>query len=118
MITKQDFLEQPLHAEVRPFSLSSILQSSRNFRPPTVLVSFSSEPTVQHREISAMVQNKSLVYKAVPTGLPEMGKHLAVETSDFDADSKLDDGSILVKILYISLDPYMRGRLRDPSIKS
>ena len=65
-----------------------------------------------------MVQNKSLIYKAVPTGLPEMGKHLAVESSEFDLEQKLEDGSILVSILYTSLDPYMRGRLRDPGTNS
>lgn len=65
-----------------------------------------------------MVQNKSLVYKQVPTGLPEMGKHMVIETSEIDLDAKLEDGSILVKELWQSVDPYMRGRLREPGTKS
>jgi hypothetical protein len=65
-----------------------------------------------------MVQNKSLIYKQVPQGLPEMGKHLAVESSEFDLDSKLNEGSILVRVQWTSMDPYMRGRLRQPGSKS
>jgi len=38
------------------------------------------------------------------------------ETIDLD-DVPLN-GGVLVKILYLSVDPYMRGRMRDPSTPS
>lgn len=39
-------------------------------------------------------------------------------TQTIDLDNVKLDGGILVKTLYLSLDPYMRGKCRDPSIKS
>ena len=65
-----------------------------------------------------MVQNKALVFKAIPSGLPEAGKHLTVETSNFDEQQNPPSGGITVKINYASFDPYQRGRMRDASIKS
>ncbi|KAF4548470.1 NADP-dependent oxidoreductase RED1-like protein [Elsinoe fawcettii] len=64
-----------------------------------------------------MVQNKGLIFKAVPTGLPEAGKHLAVETRDTNID-KAPAGGAVLKINYVSFDPYQRGRLRSPEVKS
>jgi NADPH-dependent curcumin reductase CurA len=61
-----------------------------------------------------MVQNKALVYKKLPTGTPVAGEHLAIETLDFDLTQPAPDGGLLVRGLYFSLDPYMRGRMRDP----
>lgn len=34
-----------------------------------------------------------------------------------DLDTVPLNGGVLVKSLYLSVDPYMRGRLRDPKIK-
>ena len=51
--------------------------------------------------------------------LPEPGK-----TTVFDASETIDlenislDGGFLVKVLVLSIDPYMRGRMRDASKKS
>lgn len=53
------------------------------------------------------------------TGYPEPGK-----TTVYDNSQRIDvynvplDKGFLVKILVMSIDPYMRGRMRDPSIKS
>lgn len=65
-----------------------------------------------------MVQNKALIYKKLPTGKPVAGEHLTVETREFDLNQPIPDDGALVRGLYFSLDPYMRGRMRDPSIKS
>ncbi|RYP04939.1 hypothetical protein DL764_004151 [Monosporascus ibericus] len=64
------------------------------------------------------MRNKTLIFKAIPTGLPEPGKHLAVEDRGFDADAAPPAGGLTVEILYASFDPYLRGKMRDPSIKS
>ncbi|KAI9756570.1 MAG: hypothetical protein M1815_003286 [Lichina confinis] len=65
-----------------------------------------------------MVQNKAVIFKKVPEGLPVEGEHLVVEATDFDTDQAPPPGGITVKIHVFSLDPYQRGRLRDASIKS
>ncbi|KAK5988290.1 NADP-dependent oxidoreductase RED1 [Cladobotryum mycophilum] len=56
-----------------------------------------------------MAPSKTLIYKKVPTGLPVAGEHLVVESRD---------GGIILEVLYASYDPYLRGKMRDPSIKS
>lgn len=57
--------------------------------------------------------------KAIPTGVPEPGKHLVVEDKPFDAASTAaPEGGLLVENLYASYDPYLRGRMRDPKVKS
>ena len=53
--------------------------------------------------------NKKWVLKKRPEGYPSI--------DDFDiVNSPIPDpkhGEVLIKTLYLSLDPYMRGRLRD-----
>ncbi|KAL5384989.1 hypothetical protein DPSP01_005089 [Paraphaeosphaeria sporulosa] len=65
-----------------------------------------------------MVQNKGIIFKEIPTGWPEPGKHLAIEARDFDLEQAPPEGGMTVKTYYASFDPYQRGRMRDPSIKS
>ncbi|KAK2054249.1 zinc-binding dehydrogenase [Colletotrichum caudatum] len=59
----------------------------------------------------APTPNKSFVFKQVPTGLPVPGQDIAVEDRPIDLDQDLN-GGILIKVLYASFDPYMRGRMR------
>ncbi|KAK5166735.1 uncharacterized protein LTR77_008279 [Saxophila tyrrhenica] len=65
-----------------------------------------------------MTQNKSLIFKKIPTGTPVAGEHLVVEDRPIDLDAPLPDNGILVHNLYFSFDPYQRGRMRDVSIPS
>jgi NADPH-dependent curcumin reductase CurA len=65
-----------------------------------------------------MVQNKAVIYKEVPMGLPVPGQHLAVETREFDLGQAPPAGGLTTKNFYASFDPYQRGRMRDPSVKS
>ena len=65
-----------------------------------------------------MVQNKGLIFKAVPTGWPVAGKDLAVEAREFDLDQSPPAGGITVKNFYASFDPYQRGRMREANSKS
>ncbi|KAK2009662.1 zinc-binding dehydrogenase [Colletotrichum eremochloae] len=59
----------------------------------------------------APTPNKSFVFKQVPQGLPVPGQDLVVEDRPIDLDQDLN-GGILIKVLYSSFDPYMRGRMR------
>jgi NADPH-dependent curcumin reductase CurA len=65
-----------------------------------------------------MTQNKTLVYKKVPQGYPVPGQDLVVEDRPIDLDEAAPSGGLVVKLLYASYDPYLRGKMRDPSIKS
>ncbi|THU97165.1 alcohol dehydrogenase [Dendrothele bispora CBS 962.96] len=67
----------------------------------------------------APVRNAKVIFNEIPTGYPEPGK-----TTVYDASSTIDletvplNGGVLVKVLYLSADPYMRGKMRDASIVS
>ncbi|KAK2609166.1 Ca(2+)-dependent cysteine protease [Conoideocrella luteorostrata] len=64
-----------------------------------------------------MTGNKTLVYKKIPKGFPVAGEHLVVETREIDLE-KVPKGGLVVEIIYASFDPYLRPKMRDPSIKS
>ncbi|KAJ3489541.1 hypothetical protein NLI96_g2070 [Meripilus lineatus] len=65
------------------------------------------------------VPNARLVFNEVPQGYPEPGK-----TTVYDASPTIDpenvplNGGYLLKVLVVSVDPYLRGKMRDPKIKS
>ncbi|KAG9242677.1 hypothetical protein BJ878DRAFT_481812 [Calycina marina] len=65
-----------------------------------------------------MVQNKGLIFRAIPDGLPVPGKDIVVETRDFDLGQAPPVGGVTTKNLYASFDPYQRGKMRDAKIKS
>lgn len=62
-------------------------------------------------------QNPALVYKQIPQGEPKAGQDIAVENVD-SVPSDAPDGGVLAQVYYSSLDPYLRGLMRDPKIKS
>lgn len=65
-----------------------------------------------------MVQNKALIFADFPTALPEVGKHLKIESRDFDTEQQPPKDGITIKVNYVSFDPYQRGRMRKPEVKS
>ena len=53
------------------------------------------------------------------TGYPEPGKTTVYDTTEtIDLQSVVLNGGILIKTLELSIDPYMRGRMRSPEKKS
>ena len=52
---------------------------------------------------------KIILLKNRPTGKPEVSDFEIVE----DKDPKLSEGAVLLRSHYISVDPYLRGRMRD-----
>ncbi|KAI0045916.1 alcohol dehydrogenase [Auriscalpium vulgare] len=67
----------------------------------------------------APVTNARHIFIEIPTGLPEPGKHTAHDTSrTIDLENEPLHGGFLVKTLILSIDPYMRVKMRDASIKS
>ena len=66
-----------------------------------------------------MVSNKSLIFAKIPTHAPVPGEHLKLENRDFDLTSfPPPQNGITAKTLYVSLDPFMRGRMRPSTTKS
>ncbi|KAF9549757.1 hypothetical protein EC957_002822 [Mortierella hygrophila] len=59
-----------------------------------------------------MPSNTSVIYLAHPHEFPVVGEHLAVKTNK-DFNPVLKDGEVLARNLVFSLDPYMRGKMRD-----
>ncbi|MDA8646405.1 NADP-dependent oxidoreductase [Porticoccaceae bacterium] len=57
----------------------------------------------------AIKSNRSLVLASRPVGVPS-GENFRLETS---LTEPLEQGEILIKTLYLSLDPYMRGRMSE-----
>jgi len=92
------------------------------FRLLSLHPSISSSPSITTREsqlnTDAMVQNKGVIFKQVPTGLPVPGKDLTVESREFDIDQTPPASGVTTKNLYASFDPYQRGRMREPTKKS
>ncbi|EPS99472.1 hypothetical protein FOMPIDRAFT_1016999 [Fomitopsis schrenkii] len=67
----------------------------------------------------ASVRNASVLFNEIPTGYPELGKTVVLDASaTIVPDAVPLNGGFLVKVLILSIDPYMRGRMRDASIKS
>ncbi|ORZ04493.1 hypothetical protein BCR42DRAFT_475301 [Absidia repens] len=65
-----------------------------------------------------MVVNTQIIFSKVPTGDPVIGQDITVKESEFDLDTPLNDGDFIVKNLVLSVDPYIRVRMFDASIKS
>ena len=62
-------------------------------------------------------QSLSIAFPA--TGFPEPGKTTVYrDTATIDLDSVPLDGGVLFKTLYLSIDPFLRGRMRSPEVKS
>jgi NADPH-dependent curcumin reductase CurA len=67
----------------------------------------------------APIQNAAVIFAEIPTGYPEVGKHIKyVKDRTIDLDTVDTQGGIVTKNLVISIDPYMRGRMRSAEKKS
>lgn len=67
----------------------------------------------------APIQNAAVIFAEVPTGYPEAGRHLKyVKDRTIDLDTVDTQGGIVTKNLVVSIDPYMRGRMRSEEKKS
>jgi NADPH-dependent curcumin reductase CurA len=65
-----------------------------------------------------MVANKQVIFSQIPEGYPVADKDITIKNSTIDLDAELPNGDFILKNLVLSVDPYMRGRMRDASIKS
>ncbi|KAF9577417.1 hypothetical protein BGW38_007382, partial [Lunasporangiospora selenospora] len=54
-------------------------------------------------------QNKSVIFVKQPKGFPVAGEHLAVKNGTREVNLK--EGELLLRNLFVSVDPYLRGRM-------
>ncbi|KAG8715893.1 hypothetical protein FRC09_016212 [Ceratobasidium sp. 395] len=67
----------------------------------------------------APIKNGRLVFNSIPTDYPIPGETTVYDTSkEIDLDNAALNGGILTKALYLSIDPYLRGRMREVTSKS
>ncbi|CAF3454176.1 unnamed protein product [Rotaria socialis] len=67
----------------------------------------------------APIQNSAVIFAEIPSDYPVPGKHLKyVKDRTIDLDNVDMQGGIVTKNLVISIDPYMRGRMRSAEAKS
>lgn len=66
-----------------------------------------------------LTKNSRVLFNEVPKGYPEPGKTTVYDTTQtIDVENVHLDGGFLLKTLELSIDPYMRGRMRHPEKKS
>ena len=63
-----------------------------------------------------MVKNGTVIYAAQPTGLIVPDETVKYIEEEIDLENIPLNGGVLIKTLALSSDPYLRYRMRDPSI--
>ena len=64
-------------------------------------------------------RNIEIIFKQIPKGMPNPSTDFEIRKGTIDVDNvNLKEHEIVVRSLWASVDPYMRGRLRDPSIQN
>ncbi|KAJ7318173.1 hypothetical protein DFH08DRAFT_971639 [Mycena albidolilacea] len=67
----------------------------------------------------APIQNARVLFGSIPETFPIPGETTLYDTSQtIDLETEPLNGGFLVKTLVLSLDPFLRMRMRDPSVKS
>ncbi|THU85858.1 alcohol dehydrogenase [Dendrothele bispora CBS 962.96] len=67
----------------------------------------------------APIRNSQVIFNEIPKGLPEPGKTTIFnDKNTIDPETVPLDGSFLVKVLVLSADPYMRGKMRPVEVPS
>ncbi|QRW25956.1 Zinc-binding dehydrogenase [Rhizoctonia solani] len=61
------------------------------------------------------VQNSAAIFNSVPQGYPVLNETITHASDTIDLDNVPLSGGTLVKSVYLSIDPYMRGRMRKPT---
>ncbi|KAJ7648358.1 hypothetical protein DFH06DRAFT_1476369 [Mycena polygramma] len=67
----------------------------------------------------APVTNARVIFASIPKDFPVPGETIVYDTSQkIDLEAVPLNGGFLIKTLVLAVDPYMRGRMRDPEEKS
>ncbi|CAE7116869.1 unnamed protein product [Rhizoctonia solani] len=63
-------------------------------------------------------KNSAAIFNSVPEGYPVLNETIVTGSSEIDLDNVPLSGGILVKSTYLSIDPYLRGKMRDVSTRT
>ncbi|KAJ6518382.1 hypothetical protein DFH09DRAFT_887181, partial [Mycena vulgaris] len=67
----------------------------------------------------APIQNARVLFNSVPDGYPVPGETTVYDTTQtIDLETAPLNWGFLIKTLVLSVDPYMRGKMRHPEKKS
>ncbi|GLB38790.1 putative N-terminal domain of oxidoreductase [Lyophyllum shimeji] len=67
----------------------------------------------------APIRNARVVFNEIPRTYPEPGKTTVYDDKPtIDIENLKTDGGFVLKTLFLSIDPYLRGRMRPPEIPS
>ncbi|CAE6461178.1 unnamed protein product [Rhizoctonia solani] len=66
----------------------------------------------------SITQNPAAIFNSVPKGYPVLNETIITGSSTIDLDNVPLSGGILIKSIYLSIDPYLRGRMREVSSQS
>jgi len=67
----------------------------------------------------APVRNARVIFNSIPSDYPEPGKTTVYDDKNtIDIENARLDGGFILKTLVLSIDPYMRGRMRPPEVES
>ncbi|CCO32522.1 hypothetical protein BN14_06583 [Rhizoctonia solani AG-1 IB] len=61
------------------------------------------------------IQNSAAIFNSVPQGYPVLNETIITVSNTIDLDNVPLSGGTLVKSVYLSIDPYLRGRMREPT---
>jgi NADPH-dependent curcumin reductase CurA len=64
------------------------------------------------------ISNPSVIFNELPKGEPTLETLKIDESAQIDLEDDLNDNEIILKLVCVSLDPYMRGRMREKHVKS
>ncbi|KAI9021709.1 hypothetical protein CLU79DRAFT_752878 [Phycomyces nitens] len=65
-----------------------------------------------------MVSNTQVIFSKIPIEFPVIGEHMTIKHDTIDLEAPLPENHFIVKTLSLSVDPYMRGRMRAAEKKS
>ncbi|EUC67547.1 zinc-binding dehydrogenase family oxidoreductase, partial [Rhizoctonia solani AG-3 Rhs1AP] len=60
-------------------------------------------------------KNSAAIFNSAPQGYPVLNETIVTGSSEIDLDNVPLSGGILVKSVYLSIDPYLRGKMREAS---
>ncbi|VDB88826.1 unnamed protein product [Peniophora sp. CBMAI 1063] len=64
------------------------------------------------------IRNARYILTGIPQDYPEEGKHMRYDDSQtIELDNEPLNGGVLIKTLVVSLDPYLRSRMRDAGVE-
>jgi hypothetical protein len=87
----------------------------------TLIALISAQPIPYYHLLSVTmpaIANPSLIFNELPKGEPTLDTLKLDQSAEIDLDAELNENEIVLKLVSVSLDPYMRGRMRHESIKS